>query len=173
MVTEIDLDAIKTRIVDVLKGTTAKPTSIFNLVKTKDKTTFRTIAVGAPNMNEIKSLNPPAIVITNDDTIEDDVLITNIDTTDTAKGSDHTINLLLIFIDKRKDGQTTEKQLDDFGKSIKQILKANYQLKTVDASTDPKVDRIWPRQTAILNRELTGGRFQGRVIRLRITKRTS
>ena len=173
MPTEIDHDAIKTRIVAVLKGTTTNPnTAVFNLTKTVNTSTFRTIAVGAPNMNEIKELNPPAIIITNDDTIEDDEIMTDA-ATGTVLGSKHTFRYLLIYIDKAKDGATTEKRLDDFGKSIKEVLKANYQLKTVDAGTDPQVDRIFPEQTAILNRDLTGGRFQGRVIRLKCTKRTN
>ena len=173
MVTEIDLDAIKTRIVAVLKGTTTNPNAaLFDLVVTKDKVTFRTITVGAPDVNDFKEMNPPAIFVTNDDTIEEDELIAD-PTTNTVLGSKHTFRFLLVYIDKAKDGKATEKRLDDFGKAIKEVLKANYQLKTVDAGTDPLVDRIYPESINILNRDLTGGNFQGRVMRLKCTKRTS
>ncbi len=166
MVTELDHDAIKARIVAILKDNSA----IFTTTPS-DLTRFRVIEKGAPDFSILTSQPFPHCWVTNDDIIEDDIRLSQI-TGNQARFSIITFNYLIIFAVQGKDGGTSEKLLDDFAKEVKQTIKANYQLVPVGGG-DNLVRSCWPVQQGVLNRNLTGTQIQGRVIRLKLEAHTS
>lgn len=156
MVTEIDHQAIKHRIIAILKKSI--PLTEF----------FKDFQVGAPPGNIPEDCPMPYIFITNDDLIEEDELTSTVKD-NVGHTSTHTIRYLIAYMDNTKDGPTTEKSLDDIGKTIKETIKGNYHLEDPDnPGTDPKAASSWPEETRILNPAMTGKEVQGRVITLKI-----
>ena len=165
MVVELDHNAIKTRIADIIKDNAA----IFDATPSDDSK-FRQVLVGVPDFQHIDAL--PAMYITNDDIIEEGIRIGQI-SGNTAVTSEITFNYLLIYLDQEKDAVTTEKKLDDFQKEIMQSLKANYDLRSPSTGLDPKCARSWPMEVIELNNALVGKARRGRQIKLRCVAHTS
>jgi len=165
MVVELDHNAIKTRIADIIKDNAA----IFTATPTDD-TKLRAVTVGVPDFNHIDAL--PAMYITNDDMIEEDKRISRI-AGNVVVISEIKFNYLLIFLDQEKDAVTTEKKLDDFQKEIMQSLKANYDLRSPSTGLDPKCARSFPIEVIELNRALVGKARRGRQIKLECVAHTS
>ena len=153
---EVDLWKIKTRIKDIIQ---------FNATLAGY---FRKIHVGAPFGNIPNDMPMPYIFITNDEsviqedeeasTVQNDVVVTG----------KNTIHLLLVYMSSKKDGPTTEKDLDDIGMTIKSVLKSNYHLKTPDTLTDQLAFRSYPEEIRPLDRNMVGSEVQGRVIMFKV-----
>lgn len=133
---------------------------------------FRSYDVGAPAGNIPNDQPMPYLFVTNDDLIEEDELTSTVKD-NAGHTSTHTIRYLIVFMAKGKNGRTVEKLLDGFGKTIKETLKANYDLSDPETGTDPKVASCWPEETRILNRSMIGTEIQGRVIFLKCIAYTS
>lgn len=164
MVTAIDHNAIKARIVAELKN----DNTLWNGTDIGSSDTFREIEVGTPDARKINELNHPSCFVTSSEIIEDAVQV-GVTDGDTDKATEHTIRYLVVFTEDQKDGRKAELQLDARGKKIAEVLRANKHLGTPGATTTNRlVQEIWPEQLAILNRDLAGSSVQGRVWRVRV-----
>lgn len=161
MVTEIDLWAIKTRIKDILEANTTL------------NEFFRDFHVGAPAGNVSEGQPMPYIFITNDEgLIEEDEEASTVQN-DAPVTSKHTLHFMIVYMITEKDGPTTEKSLDDIGKTVKETLKENHHLKNPTSSDDPMAFRSYPEETRPLNRDKLGQEVQGRVLFFKVIQYTS
>ena len=160
---EIDYFGIKERIVLILKNDT---TNLFSTTPS-DKTKFRLIEAGAPDLNKPIQGNLPRIFVTNDDVI-DEITQAGITQTRAPKGREHSLRYLIIAVNDGKNGQDAEEKADDFAKLIMEKLELHNDLSKPSDNTDPLADWSIPETVAILNRDLVGSNVTGRVIRLRI-----
>ena len=161
MVTEIDLWAIKTRIKDILENDTTL------------NDYFRDFHLGAPSGNVGEGQPMPYLFVTNDEglieedeeasTVQDDVPVT----------SRHVLHFMIVYMIAEKDGPTTEKALDDIGKTIKEVLKTNHHLKHPVTNDLPMAFRSFPEETRPLNTAKLGQEVQGRVLFFKVTQYTS
>jgi hypothetical protein len=164
MVTAIDHNAIKTRIVDELKN----DSTLWNATSIGLSDTFRSLEVGTPDARKINELNHPACFVTSSEIIEDTVQVGST-VGDEDKATEHIIRYLIVFTEDQKDGRKAEVQLDARGKKIAEVLRANKHLGTPGTPTTNRlVQEIWPEQLAILNRDLAGSSVQGRVWRVKV-----
>jgi hypothetical protein len=123
-VTEPDLDLIKKEIITILK---TKDTlwQEDNHVKG-----FTAIEVGLPVENEWKGLTYPICFVANDQSLETDKILGN-PISGELRDSDHIFKFRIIFFDQGATGQEVEKSLDGFYKIVKETLKENYKLNSV------------------------------------------
>jgi len=162
-VTEIDYWAIKLRIRDILRDDTA---NLYN-ASASDKTKFRKIDAGAPDLNKPIQGPFPRIFITNDD-IFDTMTSNTIIETRNHKSSNHLMIYKIIVVVEGKDGPDAEEKIDDFTKLILQKIKNHQDLSKTADNTDPLADWSFPTKVNILNRELIGVKIAGRVIFLTV-----
>lgn len=164
MVTAIDHNAIKARIVAELKNNA----TLWNATAIGSSDTFRSLEVGTPDARKINELTHPACFVTSSEIIEDAIQVgSTVGDADTA--TEHIIRYLIVFTEDQKDGRKAEEQLDARGKVIAEVLRANKHLGTPGTPTaDRLVQEIWPEQLAILNRDLAGSSVQGRVWRVKV-----
>jgi len=161
MVTEIDLWEIKTRIKDILEADTTLADF------------FRNFHVGAPAGNLAEGQPMPYLFITNDEgLIEEDEEASTVQN-DIPVTSKHTLHFMIAYMINEKDGPTVEKSLDDIGKTIKEVLKANHHLKDPTLNNDPMAFRSYPEETRVLNRDKIGQEIQGRVLFFKVIQYTS
>ena len=159
---EIDLWQIKTRIRDILEADTTL------------KNHFRRFQAGAPNGNIPEDCPQPFLFVTNDEglIIDDEEASTVVN--DQSVTSKQTLHFMIVYMAKGKDGPTTEKSLDDIGKTIKEVLKVNYHLKELTGNTnDLNVFRSYPEETRVLNPSKIGTEVQGRVIMFKVVVYTA
>jgi len=163
MATDVDVFAIKERIVDILDSDTA----LFDATGANDK--VRKITAGAPRMADIKrETTVPQIWVTND-TLIDDVKQRNPTANNAPVTQEHTLHFRLILIDDAKDGAKAEEKLDDFVQLIQQTITENYDLRTPGGLESTSVaDSCVVQQVIELNPLLIGTERSGRIIRLRV-----
>lgn len=168
MVTELDHNAIKQRIIAILQTNSDIWTSSLDSAEK-----FRTMEVGAPDLDKIAELAQPALFITNDSMIERQKRIGEI-ASNASTITETEFEYRIIFTAQHGRGSVeVEELLDDFQKEILETLKANYDLRNPSGGTDPKVARSWPVEIRMLNSNLLGRQLQGRTIRLRCIAHTS
>lgn len=168
MVTELDHNLIKKRIIAILKANSNIWTSDLD-----EAEKFRTMEVGAPDLDKISELAQPSLFITNDGLIERQKRIGEV-SSNSSTISETEFEYRIIFTSQHGRGSIpVEELLDDFQKEILQSLKANYDLRDPSAGTDPKVARSWPTEIRMLNPTLLGRQLQGRTIRLHCVAHTS
>jgi len=162
MAVELDHDAIKTRIVDVLKAS-AGLFDANNLAK------IRFIEVGWPSGDWDKDEMFPYIFVTNATPFE---ILKNEGTIQSDAISDlsHTFNYSIIFVVNGKDSRDAELKLDDFQKLILQLLEADTSLTGTGSRL---VDMALPSSVSPFRPSGTQGKgVQGRVINLRCIMNT-
>ena len=162
-VTEVDYWAMKERIATILKDDT---TNLYN-ASASDKTKFRKIEAGAPDLNKPVQGPLPRIFITNDDVFDRMKSVTVVQTRN-HKMTEHLMVFKIIAICEGKDGPDAEEKIDDFTKLILEKIKNHQDLSKPTDNTDPLADWSFPTEVNILNRELVGVKIAGRVIRLQV-----
>jgi len=166
-VAEIDYFGIKERIVTILKDDT---TNLFSATPS-DKTKFRLIQAGAPDLNKPVQGPLPRIFVTNDDVI-DEITQKGSTVVREPKIKEHSMRYLIIAVNDGKDGPDAEEKADDFTKLIMEKLEKHSDLSKPADNTDPLADWSIPETVAILSRDLVGADHAGRVIRLRVKSTT-
>ena len=166
-VTEVDYWAMKERIATILKHDT---TNLYNATAS-DKTKFRKIEAGAPDMNKPIQATMPRIYITNDDRF-DQMRTRAIIETRNHKMTEHLMMFKIIAVCEGKNGPDAEEKIDDFTKLILQKIKNHQDLSKPTDNTDALADWSFPESVDILNRELIGDKMAGRVIRLKVQTTT-
>ena len=167
MATEIDHDAIKTKIVAILKASAV-------LFTDSDLTKIRSIEVGFPDGDPYSDQKFDYIFITDSSPFE---TIRNRGSTTTVGGKvivknlEHEFNYDIVIIVNAKSARNAEEKLDDFQKLTLELLEADASL-VGTGSAD--VDISFPvsvQHYRIANKEGTG--VKGRVITLRCIKDTN
>ena len=162
MVTHLDHQTIKEKIVTVLQGNSA----IFESPPTNtDK--FRIIQVGAPDFNKIEDLPAPSCYIIADERIVEEDKRVAPHSVGISFGDEITWRYLIIFIVDAKDSIRAEEKLDDFQKEIMETILENVKFGDVSAiTTNTVLDDSWPEKVMVLNPNLLGKERQGRIIQL-------
>lgn len=161
MATDIDIFAIKERIVDILDS----DTDLYDATGADGK--VRKIEAGAPDLNKIdRETVLPHIFVTNDTVIED-VKLTGSAVSNALKSQQHTLQFKIILVVDGKDGPKAEETADDFAKLIKETMSENFDLRNPSTGLDPKVLGCNLLQHGILNTNLFGSSKQGRFLRYR------
>ena len=161
MATDVDVFAVKERIVDILDSDTA----LFDATGASGK--VRKITTGAPRMSRLeKETTVPQIWVTND------VIIDGQKRGPTQSNAplttEHTLRFRIILIDDAKDGPKTEEKLDDFVKLINEDITENYDLRQpAGAESTSVADSCVVEQVSELNPAFTGLFRSGRVIKLK------
>lgn len=153
--TEIDHNAIKTRIKTILESNS----SLYDPSNT-DGNRLIAIELGFPfNNDTVPQLLPSAFVYLSSEAITRSGIVQ----TNVHKALEHDVNYNIVFVVAESDSKTTETQLDAFQKLILETLEANAQL---DLNTDPKVDTSTPQRIDTLRQDFNGQVVQGRIITL-------
>jgi len=167
--TEVDYFGIKERIVAILKDDT---TNLFSATPT-DKTKFRLIEAGAPDLNKPIQGPFPRVFVTNDDDIDtmkrSGAIVANI-----PKITRHEMKFKIIFVVDGKNGPDAEETIDDFTKLILEQLQKFSDLRTPGGAESTQLaDKSFSERITIFNRELIGSHVQGRVIFFRVITTTT
>ena len=160
---EIDIWAIKTRIVKILKSNTT-----LNPAKITTKDVLRQIETGAPYINELADVSvTPAVFVTDHvrtDEIEQPVVSQN----NKPNTLLHRIRLLVLVVADGKDGAESEKNVNTLVKKILEVLEANQTLRDPPSGTANLVHYSRPESVEIIDSSLVGTGKQGRAITLYI-----
>ena len=167
MPTEVDIFGIKDRIVTILKDDTV---NLFSATPS-DKTKFRLIQAGAPDLNKPLQGPFPRIFVTNDDVI-DEAIQRGSTVLRNPKAIEHSMRFLIILVVDGKSGEKAEETADDFVKKVLEKLETHNDLSNPSDNTDPLADWSVPEGISILNRESVGSNVTGRIIRLRVITTT-
>jgi len=160
----IDYFGIKQRIVDILKNDT---TNLFSATAS-DKTKFRKIEAGAPDLNKPLQGPLPRIFVTNDN-IVDEIVSVGSTISNAGKMFRHTMRFLIIAVADGKDGPKAEETIDDFVKLIIEKLRTDVDLRTIGGAESTQLaDTSMVERVDILNRDLIGTDITGRIIRLKV-----
>ncbi len=163
MAIDVDLFAIKQRIVDILDSNT----TLFDATGASGK--VRKIEAGAPRMtdNLIVETTIPHIWVTND-AIIDDITIENIVQGNAPQFTKHNISLKILLLAQEKDGFKVEEVLDDFVKLINEEITENYDLRQpAGAESTSVADSCIIRRVTEMGAAMTGKSRQGRIISLK------
>ncbi len=134
---ELDLYAIKERIVDILDSNT----SLYDSTGASGK--VRKIQAGIKFFDFVnKETTLPVIYVTND-LATDIVRVSGSVSSNTQKVLNHDLRFKIFLIVDGKDGQKAEEKADDLIKLIKESINANYDLRDPTAGTDPKVQSAY------------------------------
>lgn len=163
MAVELDHDAIKTRIVDILKASAI-------LFDASDLTKLRFIEVGFPDGTWENDQMFPYCFVTNSipfESIRNEGTILSDAVTDLT----HTFSYDIIFVVNSKSSREAELNLDDFQKLILQLLEDDTSLtgtgsRLVDTAFPVSVNSFRPSGTE-------GKGVQGRIITLRCIMNTT
>lgn len=166
MVTEVDHNAVKNRIKDILKADATLYDSTGRQGKLVD------IFVGRPYNNSLTAHPNPFCFIANDDNLEESEpsgqAVSN-----TIKATTHVCHYIIVIVDIAQDGREVEKKLDDLQKLLLQTLKAKFELRKPTDSTDPMCNYSFPDRIRVFNSNDDGKPLQGRLIHFRVEITTS
>lgn len=154
--TEIDHNAVKQQIVDILQANT----SLFNI---NDETKITYLAVGEPPGNPTPTPPTyPALWITNSRTLET-VIRKGINDSNNHAYLTHQVSYLFKLMVVEADSIIAEQQLDNFQKTIMETLEADILLLGTSAlSLGP--DDTWPERVETFRAELDGQGIRGKTI---------
>jgi hypothetical protein len=164
MATELDHDAIKSKIVAILQANTSLYTT------TGETGELRSIEVGFPQGDSLSDKMTPYAFVTNStgpfETIKTGTVISA-----AIKVLEHSFNYDITVVVLEKDSRTAETALDDFQKLILQTLEADHSLigagsASVDDSAPLRIDFLR------IPRGDRGKGLKGRIITLRCSKVT-
>ncbi len=162
MATDVDVFAIKEKIVDILDSNA----TIFDATGANSK--VRKIDKGAPRMREelILETTLPHIWVTNDSTI-DVVSVRHSTQSNAPLITEHTIGLKIILLAQEGRGALVEEVLDDFVKLITEEITENFDLRTpAGAESTSVADKCVVTRVEELSSRMSGKARQGRVIHL-------
>ena len=165
MVTEIDHHSIKTRIKDIVKA----DASVYDSSGSAGK--FVDCFVGRPYNDAITTHTTPYLFITNDDNLEEQEP-TGVVESNAVTATKHTVRYMLVMVDQAQDGRQVEKNLDDIGKNLLQVLKTKFELRDADG-VNPKCNYSFPDRVRVFNTSMNGKPVQARTIFLRLEIITS
>jgi len=132
MVTELDLFAIKERIVAIMQN----DTDLYTTTAATNK--LRRIVAGFSDDEKVL----PMALVTNAPNTES---ITPVSVISNAwKSLTHTLDFEIHVIVNGKSAQAVEEKLDDFRKLIYEVIEENNQLKNPSTGLDPVVATSWP-----------------------------
>jgi len=162
MATDIDVFAIKERIVDILDSDSV----LFDATGASDK--VRKITTGAPRTARLtRETTLPQIWVTNDVVI-DDIRLNTIVKSNAPTNLEHTLHFKIILLDDAKDGPKAEEKLDDFVKLINEDITENYDLRQpAGAESTSIVDSCVVQQVSEFP-NLAGLAKAGRIIKLKV-----
>lgn len=163
MATDLDHDAIKTRIVAILQSNTSLYTTIGESGK------LRKIEVGHPLTHRWKQAPFPYAFVSYKN--ERNQLV-GTRTDQAINGIRHIVNYDIYFVVNEKDSRKCEEQLDAFQKLILETLEAKSTLSNPVGSTDPKCVFSIPATIEPIS-ETVAKAVQGRIITLTCQMRTS
>jgi len=166
-VTEVDYWKMKERIRDILQDDTS---NLYNATAS-DKTKFRKVEAGAPDLNKPIQGPFPRIFITNDDRF-DKMTERAVIQTRNHKATEHRMIFKIILVCDGKNGPDAEEKIDDFTKIVLEKIKNHNDLSVPTDNSNPLADLSFPESVDILNRELIGDKIAGRVIKLRVIATT-
>ncbi len=164
MVVEVDLFAIKERIVSIL----GKDTTLFSATGADGK--VRKIIAGSPRIefDSLKETTLPIIFVTHENQISNILRKTGF-VNNSITSLEHTIRLKIILLAEEKDGFDVEEVIDDFVKLILEDIEEDIQLKD---GGNPICDSCIPERIYDLSTTQKGYSRQGRIITLKILKTT-
>lgn len=163
MVTYVDHQTIKAKIVTVLQG----DTTIFETPPTTPLTKFRIIQVGAPDFNNIAELPMPSCYVVADERIIEEIKRISPHNLGVSLGAEVTWRYLIVFVVQEKDSVRAEERLDYFEKNMMETILENPKFGDVGAvTTNTVLDDSWPEKVMVLNPNLLGKEQQGRIIQL-------
>ena len=165
----IDYWAIQLRIRDILKDDT---TNLYNAT-TSDKTKFRLIEAGAPDMNKPLQGPLPRLFITSDNSIDEMVDIGS-KVSNATKIIRHTMRFLIVVVVDGKNGPKAEEIADDFVKLIIEKLRTISDLRSPGGAESTQLaDESMVERVDVLSREYIGSNVTGRTIRLKVISTSS
>ena len=165
MVTEVDHHAIKTRIKEIVQASA----TVYDSTGSDGK--FVDCFVGRPYNDAITTHPTPYLFITNDDNMESQKEI-GVVQGNILQATEHTVRYLLVMVDQAQDGRQVEKDLDDLGKNLLQVLKSKFELRN-SAGADPKCNYSLPERITVFNTSQNGKPVQARTIVLKLLITTS
>ena len=124
-VTEPNLWTIKNKIISILQ------TDATLWQEDNHEVGFTEMLVGLPAENEFKGLTYPICYVTNDKRLEDDKILGAQNGAEIG-ASKHVYKFRIIFFDQQATGADVEESLDALYKKIKEVLKENFQLGSVE-----------------------------------------
>ena len=165
----VDYFGIKERIVAILKDDT---TNLYN-ASASDKTKFRKIEAGAPDMNKPIQGPFPRIFVTSDSNIDEMVEVGS-KISNAPKIIRHTMRFLIIVVVDGKDGPKAEETADDFVKLIIEKLRTISDLRSPGGAESTQLaDESMVERVDVLSREYIGSNVTGRTIRLKVISTSS
>jgi len=163
-VAAIDYFGIKEKIVTILKDDTV---NLFSATPS-DKTKFRLIEAGAPDLNKPIQGPFPRIYVTNDDLI-DEMKETGVKISNAPKLTKHIMRFLIIVVVDGKNGPDAEEKADDFCKLIIEKLRTLSDLRTPGGAESTQLaDESMVERINVLAHDLIGSNVTGRVLRLKV-----
>ncbi len=162
MVTELNHDTIKAKIVAVLKLDTA---DLFTTTGAADK--FHYIEVGHPSGKPDQDYKTPYLYVTNSPSNSESIVNLGSIVSDMHSALQHTFHYDIVFVVDAADSRRAEKKLDDFQKDILETLEADMRFAGV---TGNEVDVSYPIRIQNLDNAKLGQKKRGRVITLRCVK---
>ena len=166
MVTEVDHHSVKTRIKEILQANA----TVYDPTGSPGK--LVDCFVGRPYNNAISAHTTPYAFITNDDNLEE-MSAEGVVQNDTTTATLHDVKYLIVMVDQAQDGRQVERNLDDIGKNLIQVLKANFELRKPTDSTDPKCSYSFPVRVNVFDTTSSGKPLQGRIIHMKLLIHTS
>jgi hypothetical protein len=162
MATELDHNAIKARIVAILKANTSLYTT------TAEANELRAITVGHPQGDELQDQMFPYAFVTNSAEFES---ITNLGvvTGNAIKALQHTFHYDIVTVVNEEDARHAEVQLDLYQKLILQTLEADSDLRGTGSAV---VDISFPVRVQHFRPDTAGQGKRGRRITLRCVMTT-
>lgn len=158
---ELDYWEIKSRLELILENNS----TLYNASST-DGTKLILIETGAPNTNDMEQ-KLPALYITNDDIFDSETPPWNV-SSNSGNTFEHDLTFLLIYAVAEVSPRRAEEILDDMTKTIKEVIKGNYNLQHPTNNNDPKVARSYIESVGIMNPSISkNNQTSGRVMRLR------
>lgn len=165
---EIDIWAIKQRIVEIIKADTT-----LNPAKITSKAALRTIETGAPYINELSEVSVTPAVFVTDHIRTDEIDQPVVSESNTPNTLNHKIRLMILVLADGKDGAESEQNVNGFVKRILEILEANQHLRQPPSGTTNLVHFSVPESVEIIDSSLVGTGKQGRAITLYIETQSS
>lgn len=155
--TEIDHNATKQQIVDILQNNT-------NLFDVNDETKITYLEVGEPPGNpQPTPPTYPALWVTNARTLET-IQRKGINTSNRHAYLTHTVNYLLKLMVVEQDSIVAEQQLDNFQKLIMETLEDDVALSSGSQTLTIAPDDTWPERIETFRQELDGQGIRGKTI---------
>jgi len=162
MATDVDVFAIKEKLVDILDS----DSDLFSATGASSK--VRKIDTGGPRMREdlILETTLPHIWVTNDSTV-DVVSVRHSTQSNAPLITEHTLGFKIILLAQEGRGAKVEEVLDDFVQLINEDITENFDLRTpAGAESTSVVDKCVVTRVAELSSRMAGRARQGRVIHL-------